>query len=115
MGSNNTWSLIVQNGVTKDYAVSMEERNEFLSVIGYLYNELYQNQDIAVNGRNISSDRHETENSYIEKKGEKKFFRRRKVPKKKNKNYPTKPKSKSKELRSDITEKEHFIKSIIHG
>ena len=87
MGSNNTWSFIVQNGVTKDYAVSMKERNEFLSVIGDLYNEFYRNQDISVNGRNISSDLHETVNAYIERKGEKKFFRRRIVPKKKNKNY----------------------------
>ena len=115
MGSNNTWSSIVQNGVTKDYAVSMTERNEFLSVIGDLYNDLYRNQGIFVNHRNISSDLHETENAYIERKGEKKFYRKRNVPKKKGKNYPTKPKSKSKELRSDITEKGHFIKSIIHG
>ena len=114
MGSN-TWSSIVQKGVTKDYALRMTERNEFLSIIGDLYNVFHRNKDISINGRNISTDLHETENAYIERKGEKKFFRRRKVPKKKNKNYPTKPKDKSKELRSDITEKGHFIKSIIHG
>ena len=109
-----TWSSIVQESVTNDYAVSMTERNEFLSIMGDIYNTLHQNQDISINDRNISTDLHETENAYIERKGEKKFYRRRKFPKK-NKNYPTKPKDKSKELRNDITEKSHFIKSIINS
>tara|TARA_B100000676_G_C17988137_1_gene793217 strand:+ start:1030 stop:1371 length:342 start_codon:yes stop_codon:yes gene_type:complete len=112
---NNTWSSIVQNGVTKDYAQRMTERNDFLSVIGDLYTSFYSRQNTFINDRNISTDIHGNENDYIERKGEKKFFRRRTVSKKKGKNYPTKPKDKSKELRSDITEKSHFIRSIIHG
>lgn len=110
-----TWSSIVQESVTKDYATSMTERNEFLLIMGDLYNALHRNQEISINDRNISTYLHETENTYIERKDEKKFYRRRKVPKKKNKNYPTKPKDKSKELRNDITEKSHLIKSIING
>ena len=65
----------------------------------------------TVNDRDIPVEIHVNEIGSQERKGENKFYRMRKVPKAKNKNYTTKPKNKSKKI--DITEKVKLIHSIV--
>ena len=109
----NTWSSIVQKGVPIDYTERMDERNELISTFSDLYLMLYFNQDIVVNDRDIPVEFHENEIRSYGMEGEKKFYRKRKVPKKNNKNYPTKPKNNGK--RNEITENARYINSVVHG
>ena len=108
-----SWSSVVQKGIPIDYAERVDERNGLITIFGDLYRMLYSNRDIVVNDRDIPVEYHENETGSHEKKGEKKFYRKRKVPKKKNKNYPTKPKNNAK--RNDITENARYINSVVHG
>ena len=109
----DTWSSIVQKGIPIDYAERMEEQDGLISIFGDLYSRLYSNRNITVNDRDIPVEFHENEIGSHERKGEKKFYRERKVPKKKNKNYPTKPKNKEKT--NDITEKTMYIRDVVNG
>mgnify|MGYP001196181763 FL=1 len=109
----NTWSSIVQKGIPIDYAERINERNGLISTFGDLYRMLYSKRDIVVNDRDIPVEFHENETGSHERKGWKKFYRKRKVPKKNNKNYPTKPKNNAK--RNDITENARYINYVVHG
>ena len=109
----NTWSSIVQKGIPIDYAEMMDERDRLISIFGDLYRMLYSRKDIVVNERDIPVEFHENEIGSHEREGWKKFYRKRKVPKKNNKNYPTKPKNNAK--RNNITENARYINSVVHG
>ena len=110
----NTWSSIVQKGIPIDYAKRMDEQGILIQIFGDLYRgRLHYNRNITVNDRDIPVEFHENEIGSHERKGEKKFYRMRKVPKRKNKNFTTKPKNKAKT--NDITEKARYIHSVIHG
>ena len=112
----NTWSSIVQKGIPIDYAKRMEEQDILIQIFGDLYRgrlHYNRNRNITVNDRDIPVEFHENEIGSQERKGEKKFYRMRKVPKAKNKNYTTKPKNKSKT--NEITEKVRLIHSVVHG
>ena len=108
----NTWSSIVQKGIPIDYAQRMDEQYGIISTFRDIYDILYSNKDIVVNSRDIPVEFHENEIGSNEKKGEKKFYRKRNVSRVKVKNFPTKPKNNGKE--SDISEKMKVIRSLIH-
>ena len=109
----NTWSSIVQKGVPNEYVEMMDERDGLILIFGDLYRMLYSNRDIVINGRDIPIEIHENEIRSYGIEGEKKFYRKRKVPKKNNKNYPTKPNNNAK--RNGIMEKARYINYLVHG
>ena len=104
----NTWSSIVQKSIPIDYAKRMEEKHIHIVIV-----DNQNTMNTTVNDRDIPVEFHENEIGSQERKGEKKFYRMRKVPKAKNKDYTTKPKNKSK--KNNITEKVKLIHSIVHG
>ena len=82
-----SWSSVVQKGIPKDYALKM------MVYHSYILNDNAQCSNNLLDGpcmvyyRDIPVEYHVNGNGHYEKKGEKKFYRERKVPKKKNKNY----------------------------
>ena len=109
----NSWSSIVQKGVPIDYAEKMKVHVEYVSILRELYGLLHRNRKIVINARDASIGIQEREIGFQERNSEGKFYRERKVPKKKNKNHQTKPKHN--DNINDITEKVRYIRSVVDG
>ena len=88
----NTWASVVQKGVALESKELNEERNKNIELIREIMEDLHDEKTITVNNRSGSNDILVNENGQKDGKGEKKFYRKRTVPRKKNKNYATKPK-----------------------
>lgn len=84
--SGNTWVDRLMDGVDIDITM-------FLENCGYAYIEEDPGDEI-VGDRKVSDEIHETSKSWGKERGEGKFRREKKIPSKKSKKYPTKPKPK---------------------
>ena len=102
-----SWSMITGSNVSNHYIERLEERDGRIEVLIDLYRILYTNKSIEVNYRRTGSDVIENVSGTKSRGGEKKFYRKRTIPKKKHKNYPTKDKKKTKER--NISRYEKFL------
>ena len=91
-----SWSSIAQKSIPYECSNEIRERDEYITILRDMYSLLYNEGGTVINSRDIIIDIHSCESSHNEKKRGEKFYRKRKVPTKKNKNYPTKPKDKNK-------------------
>ena len=105
----NTWASVVQKDVALESKELNEERNKNLELIREIMGDLHDEKTITVNNRSGSNDILVNENGQKDGKGEKKFYRKRTVPRKKNTNYPTKPKLDDDEKSQKISEQERYF------
>ena len=81
-----SWSMITGNNISNHYIERLEERDGRIEVLIDLYRILYTNKSIEVNYRRTGSDVIENVSGTKSRGGEKKFYRKRTIPKKKHKN-----------------------------
>ena len=86
------WASLVQKNISPSYLAMMKEKDERISLLIDIHRLLHQKSNVFVNDREADMTIISREKNYIGESREKKFYRKRKVPQKKNKNYPTKPK-----------------------
>ena len=107
------WADVVQKNIHPAYLAQMKEKDERTSLLIDVHRLLHQKGTILVNERGMEGNIISRERTYNGKSGEKQFYRKKKVPQKKNKNYPTKPKDNSKI--NDIMEKAMYNRSVVYG
>ena len=106
---NTTWSNIVQKDVALESREVNEERNKNLELLQSIMRDIHSGKKIIINDRLGRNDILVNENGSEERKTEKKFYRKRTVPRKKNKNYETKPKIDDDEKAHKISEQERYF------
>ena len=104
-----TWASIVQKDVALGFQELNEERNRNLELIRDIMRDFSDDKTIIINGRVGLNDILVNENGSEDRSQEKKFYRKRKVPRKKNKNYETKPKIRDDEKSQKISEQERYF------
>ena len=106
---NTTWSNIVQKDVALGFQELNQERNRNLELIRDIMGDFADDKKIIINDRIGSNDILVNENGVEDRSQEKKYYRKRKVPRKKNKNYETKPKIGDDEKAQKISEQERYF------
>lgn len=88
-----TWSDVLMNGVPLDTILDLELQDKF---IDYKNNHSEESEQVIVNDRNVDSSVQLSESHHEHLMGNNcgKYLRKRKIPKKTHKNYPTKPSKK---------------------
>ena len=105
-----SWSEIVQKNIKFHDEMDLMEKDSFIQL--QHDNALnHINSVFHINERNISPVIQESCNGYFKEDGNQKYFRKRSVPSKKQKNYPVKPK---KDIQYDIKEKKLESYNIIN-
>ena len=104
-----TWSSVVQKDVAIGFQELNQERNRNLELIRDIMGDFANDKTIIINDRIGSNDILVNENGSEGRSQEKKFYRKRKVPQKKNKNYETKPKIGDDEKAQKISEQERYF------
>lgn len=85
-----TWSDVLMNGVPLDTILDLELQDKF---IDYKNNYSEESEQIIINDRNVDSSVQlsESQHQYLMGNTCGKYSRKRKIPKKTHKKYPTKP------------------------
>ena len=86
-----SWSEITRSGIPDEKVQFTQAYTDYLGIIHKISDENYRGGSIEINGRSVSDCIIQSGKSFPEKKSEKKYRRKRKIPQTKNKNYPTKP------------------------
>ena len=87
---------VVQKNISPSYLALMKEKDERIFLLIDIHRLLHQKSNVFVNYREADTTIISRESTHNGRSGEKQFYRKRKVPQKKNKNYSTKPKEKEK-------------------
>jgi len=104
------WSEIVQKNIKFHDEIDLMEKDSYIRI--QHENALnHINSVFHINERNISPVIQESCNGYFKEDSNPKYFRKRSVPSKKQKNYPVKPK---KDVQYDIKEKKLESYNIIN-
>ena len=106
---NTTWASIVQKDVALGFQELNQERNKNLELIRDIMRDFAGDKTIIINDRIGSNDILVNENCVEDRSQEKKYYRKRKVTRKKNKNYETKPKIGDDEKAQKISEQERYF------
>ena len=105
-----SWSEIVQKNIKFHDEIDLMEKDSYIRI--QHENALnHINSVFHINERNISPVIQESCNGYFKEDSNPKYFRKRSVPSKKQKNYPVKPK---KDVQYDIKEKKLESYNIIN-
>jgi hypothetical protein len=88
---NVSWSDVLLQGVPLDTTCYTQSYSDYMNHVHELVQENHQESSIMVNDRDVPDNIISSETTPPKSKGEGKFHRSRKIPEKKNKNYPTKP------------------------
>ena len=105
-----SWSEIVQKNIKFHDEIDLMEKDSYIHI--QHENALnHINSVLHINERNISPVIQESCNGYFKEDSNPKYFRKRSVPSKKQKNYPVKPK---KDVQYDIKEKKLESYNIIN-
>jgi len=105
-----SWSEIVQKNIKFHDEMNLMEKDSYIRI--QHENALnHINSVFHINERNISPVIQESCNGYFKEDSNPKYFRKRSVPSKKQKNYPVKPK---KDVQYDIKEKKLESYNIIN-
>jgi hypothetical protein len=88
-----TWSEVLMEGVPLDTILDLELQDKF---IDYMNNHSEESEQVIINDRNVDSSvkLSESQNQYLMGNTCGKYLRKRKIPKKTHKKYPTKPSKK---------------------
>ena len=105
-----SWSKVVQKNIKFHDEMNLMEKDSFIQLqhenaINHIDNVFY------INERNISPVIQESCNGYFKEDSNPKYFRKRSVPSKKQKNYPVKPKN---DIQVNIKEKKLESYNIIN-
>lgn len=117
--SGKKWSDVVLNDVCLNDTIYWDHQMEDIKYRSEESQYFSRNQNIVINRRDVNQSIQESSSYHRKEKEEPNlFYRKKKVPQKNNKNYPTKPKVVGDEKVVKVSEKQgHFnweIKEALH-